>query len=571
MKLRLFAIIAVVRCFSASALTPNEGWTNLLATPDTQHDSLMHPWTLVNGELCSPKNAPKDDLSPSGHQTFEFQIRNPPPNYDLRYRVTRNNQGFTMVFPFIYGGQPADVTVDGGPANQQPFGVRGDKSTFTIQEKRWFPPGETHEVIIEVRTDGLRVRYDNRLLVQISGPPPRGQSDRYFYPPARVTNPIIGIGVCAGDITVHSAEYRIANGDADRASAKRLPSGTPAMTPSLVKNDPPSSSPEFAPELAPLAAKYHAALAEFKAQDDSETAQLRNSYLGLLNEAEKSATAAGQINIVAAILEERKSATDGLTMSSLLPPNLPAALKNSHHAFVDALNKAIAKSAQRRQRLGEDYLRTLAMLEARAPATSDLAKQIAAEKESLIQKSTAPIAVPTASVATPGGSFKAVNGNFTDADSNGFPNGWFFTNTAWIDPRTFSKKSLPPGLFIKSVQEGNETVARLTYGTEMGYLAQMVEIPPHKREIVFKLYVRGKQPGKPDSFEAGFRFFSKDHKFIPEPQNLYPVRKTSPNAWHLFEFPCKLPVQAEFACIVVGSGQLMVGIYDCQRVEVNFR
>jgi hypothetical protein len=30
-------------------------------------------------------------------------------------------------------------------------------------------------------------------------------------------------------------------------------------------------------------------------------------------------------------------------------------------------------------------------------------------------------------------------------------------------------------------------------------------------------------------------------------------------------------VQAEYACIVMGSGDLMEGVYEFQRVEVGFR
>jgi len=327
----------------------------------------------------------------------------------------------------------------------------------------------------------------------------------------------------------------------------------------------------FVPELAPIADKYHANLAALRAQAEEAMAWLKNAYLTQLSAADQGATAAGQIKIVAAILEERKSMQDGLTMSTVLPPDLPAALNGPRQTYIAGFRKLSADSALGRQRLDTDYLRDLGTLGARAPGGSEFAKQVEEEKALLVRN--APTAVVAAVEAAPpqSGSNRVVNGNFGDAAPDGFPKGWLFTNTAWIDPRTFDRKFTPSGLNIRAVQDGGETFVRCSYAMERGYIGQMVEIPPHKKEIVFKFHVRGKQPGKPDSMEAGFRFFSKDHKFIPEPQNLYPVRKTSPNAWHPFEFVCKLPVQAEYACIVMGSGDLMEGVYEFQRVEVGFR
>ena len=69
--------------------------------------------------------------------------------------------------------------------------------------------GETHELLIEVRDALVRISFDGAVQIEHAGPlPSERQHDFAFYPPGRGREPFIGIGVCGGDLTIHSAEFR---------------------------------------------------------------------------------------------------------------------------------------------------------------------------------------------------------------------------------------------------------------------------------------------------------------------------------------------------------------------------
>jgi hypothetical protein len=68
--------------------------------------------------------------------------------------------------------------------------------------------GGTREVLIEVREKLIRVSVDGAVHLEHAGELPAFRQRDAFYPGGRGGEPFIGIGVCGGDITVHSAEYR---------------------------------------------------------------------------------------------------------------------------------------------------------------------------------------------------------------------------------------------------------------------------------------------------------------------------------------------------------------------------
>ena len=63
-------------------------------------------------------------------------------------------------------------------------------------------------MFIEVRENHVRIGHDGKEQVNVEGRLPAGQVDGAFFPPAKKQPPFFGIGVCLGDITVHSAEFR---------------------------------------------------------------------------------------------------------------------------------------------------------------------------------------------------------------------------------------------------------------------------------------------------------------------------------------------------------------------------
>jgi serine/threonine protein kinase len=191
------------------------GWTSLLTTADVQRDSLQQtPWTLAGNVLRSP-DKPKAADSPIGHTTFAFPIPALPRNYDLRYRVSRDKSGFSIVMPFIRGSEATSLIMDGG------FVFKFlDKSSTDRSTSVWFPPdGTVHEVLIEVRDNLARASFDGKMILEREGAWPEGQYERSFFKSDKVKGPIIGIGVCSGQITVHQADYRAVDVAAQQKAA----------------------------------------------------------------------------------------------------------------------------------------------------------------------------------------------------------------------------------------------------------------------------------------------------------------------------------------------------------------
>ena len=83
---------------------------------------------------------------------------------------------------------------------------------------------------------------------------------------------------------------------------------------------------DLAPELAPLVAKHQADLAALDAQKAAATTRAQQPYVSALDGAEKTATTAGALEVVAAISKEREALKSGL-MAPAFPEGLP---KNPH-------------------------------------------------------------------------------------------------------------------------------------------------------------------------------------------------------------------------------------------------
>ncbi|MDZ4402556.1 protein kinase [Prosthecobacter sp.] len=185
------------------------GWTNLLATADGARDAIAAPWRLENGVLHSPLAAP-------AHETFTFLQTEPLLNYELRLRVSRDQPGSSMILPFVRGTEAQTVFMDGGAG----FTLAGLTSTADQMAKTWFPPdGSSHELFIEVRENRVRISHDGVLQIDHTGPLTPGQTDQAYFKPDKIKGPILGIGVCSGEIIVTQAEIRVIDVVAERKAA----------------------------------------------------------------------------------------------------------------------------------------------------------------------------------------------------------------------------------------------------------------------------------------------------------------------------------------------------------------
>jgi hypothetical protein len=165
---------------------------------------------------------------------FVFPVAKPPKNYDLRFRITRNARGFAVAIPFVRDGVGADLRIDGGHG----IALMPSRKQKERLDKQWLPVGETHEVLIGVRENLVRVAVDGAVQLEHSGVFPAGRQRDAFYPEARAGEPFIGIGVCGGDITLRSAELREAGADGKTVAATPAPPAPVVMKAPPVRFDP---------------------------------------------------------------------------------------------------------------------------------------------------------------------------------------------------------------------------------------------------------------------------------------------------------------------------------------------
>jgi hypothetical protein len=145
----------------------------------------------------------------------------------------------------------------------------------------------------------------------------------------------------------------------------------------------PLHAQDLAPELAPLAAKHQADLTALDAQKAAAVTRAQQPYVSALDGAERTATSAGTLEVVAAITKEREALKSGV-MSPSFPEGLPKALQSTRKSCLDAMARVGTDAAPRQKAIDADYFRALASLQTKAAAKPELAQQIAAEKEKLL-------------------------------------------------------------------------------------------------------------------------------------------------------------------------------------------
>ena len=184
---------------------------------------------------------------------------------------------------------------------------------------------------------------------------------------------------------------------------------------------------ELLPEVAGPAAKYKAAVEAVGKQKAEAVSKAAQSYVSALDGIEKSATAKGDVDLIAAVVKEREAAVAG-TLEEELPATLPKArLYGTRKALQKNVEKIGEDFARKGKQADAEYLRALAGLQAKAAPGSDLAKQVAAEKAAVLAGGAG---------AGNGGNGEAkgkkvsrgknvvVNGDFEKVDADGKLEGW---------------------------------------------------------------------------------------------------------------------------------------------------
>jgi hypothetical protein len=238
---------------------------------------------------------------------------------------------------------------------------------------------------------------------------------------------------------------------------------------------------ELLPELAAASGKHKAAVEAVEKQRLEAVAQAARSYMSALDGVEKSATAKGEIDLVAAVVKEREAAASG-TLEPDLPTALPKAkLQGARKALLAKAEALSADFARRRKQADADYLKALASLQPKAAANPELAKQIAAEKAALLEGASG-TAGGGEKGKTPRGKNVVVNGDFEKVGADGKPEGWKCADSITVekeDNNTFVR-------FVQAVNnDGTVRIQECSRDVD-------IEVPKNAKAVALSARIRTK-------------------------------------------------------------------------------
>jgi hypothetical protein len=312
---------------------------------------------------------------------------------------------------------------------------------------------------------------------------------------------------------------------------------------------------ELLPELAGPAAKHKATNETLDKQKQEAVAGATKSYLSALDSIEKSATAKGELEVVAAVVKEREATIAG-TLDPELPTALPKAkLQSTRKALLTKIEQLNVDFAKRKKLADADYLRFLATLQTKAATNPELAKQLAAEKAALLAGSTDNgSGGPTTKVAH--GKNIIVNGDFEKV-VDGKAEGWLYGNLAAVG--TENKNSF---IRLKNVPINKDG----SVATQ--YVFQSIVLPADVKNVSLSARCRANidpsAKGKPAAFVI---FYDKNGKEIHFVYGNLPEYKGS---WKTIEQIGQVPKDAVRAGMALTNDKCS-GQIDFDDVEVTFK
>lgn len=312
---------------------------------------------------------------------------------------------------------------------------------------------------------------------------------------------------------------------------------------------------ELLPELAGPAAKHKAADEVLDKQKQEAITGATKPYLSALDVIEKTATAKGEIELVAAVVKEREAAVAG-TLDPELPTALPKAkLQSSRKALLTKIEQLNNDFAKRKKQSDADYLRFLATLQTKAASNPELAKQLATEKAALLAGSTENGNGET-TAKVPRGKNIVVNGNF-EKIVVGKAEGWLYANTAAVETEnknTFIRLKNPP-----ADKDG---------AVPSQYAFQPIVLPSSTESVTLSARCRATlapgSKGKPAAFVI---FYDKNGKEIHFVYGNLPEYKGS---WKTIEQIGLVPKDAVKAGMALTNDKCS-GLIDFDDVEVTFK
>ena len=326
-------------------------------------------------------------------------------------------------------------------------------------------------------------------------------------------------------------------------------------------NVPAAPAQDLPPELTAPAAKHKADTEALEKQRQEDVAHAAKSYISALDSIEKSATAKGEIALVAAAVKEREAAAAG-TLEPDLPAVLPKArLMMTRRSLLKTVERFNEDFAKRKQQADAAYLRVLAALQAKAAPDSEIAKQLAAEKSALLEGGAAAAAGTAAQAEKASlGKNVVVNGNF-EKIVDGMPEGW--KKPDWINIDFMTMNTERNNTFVRF------DIAPLADVKTAGYFSfsQRLNMPKGARSVSVSARIRVDK-----DCEAGIcvqvYFLDKNKK-----NTLYYVNAVVNNkkgVWATVQAEGYIPKEAETAVLALTNNR-HPGQIDFDDVEVTFK
>ena len=312
---------------------------------------------------------------------------------------------------------------------------------------------------------------------------------------------------------------------------------------------------ELLPELAGPAAKHKAANEALDKQKQEAVAGATKPYLSALDGVEKSATAKGELEVVAAVVKEREAAIAG-TLDPELPTALPKAkLQSSRKALLAKIEQLNMDSAKRKKLADADYLRFLATLQTKAASNPELAKQLASEKAALLAGGTDNGSGGTTAKVARGKNI-IVNADF-EKIVNGKPEGWLCGNAVTVE--TENKNTFLRFKNVPVDKDGSVTSE---------YVWQSIELPAHAKTVTVSARCRATigpgSKGKPAAFLV---FHDKDGKNL---LFVFGNLQEYKGSWKTIEQIGLVPKEAVKAGVALTNDKCS-GPIDFDDVEVTFK
>ena len=312
---------------------------------------------------------------------------------------------------------------------------------------------------------------------------------------------------------------------------------------------------ELLPELAGPAAKHKAANEALDKQKQEAVAVAIKPYLSALDGIEKTATAKGELEGVAAVVKEREA-----TIAGSLDPELPTALskaklQSTRKALLTKIEQINGDFAKRKKLADADYLRFLATLQTKAASNPELAKQLAAEKAELLAGGT-DNGSGGAMAKVARGKNIIVNGDF-EKIVNGKPEGWLCGNAVTVE--TDNKNTFLRFKNVPVDKDGSVTSE---------YVWQSIDLPANAKTVTVSARCRATigpgSKGKPAAFLV---FHDKDGKNL---LFVYGNLQEYKGSWKTIEQIGLIPKDAVRAGMALTNDKCS-GQIDFDDVEVTFR